>query len=133
MVAMEPGTVRVIADCGPTAPVFRDNGASTRASTPQTGAAATPVAVVRQQVCTTCVSPAQPIAPVCVMSDKPAALLCTEQKKASASSKHPVDDSRMRGHDTCLMFPTAQLVVTAGESRIREVKHDDAVAGKGPG
>ena len=30
MVAMELGTVRVIACCGPTAPVFRDNGASHR-------------------------------------------------------------------------------------------------------
>ena len=43
-------------------PFFGITAPSTRASTPHTGAAATPVAVVRQQVCTTCVSPAQLIA-----------------------------------------------------------------------
>ena len=117
MVAMDPGTVRVIASCGPTAPVFRDNGASTRASTPQTGAAATPVAVVRQQVCTTCVSPAQLIAPVCVMSDKPAALLCTEQKKAGAVLRCAIQPFVLdRPATQAVCAPTVILNLKGGEN-----------------
>ena len=56
MVAMASGTGRDTTCCGPTAPVFVDDGASMRASTPDITAAATPVAVVLQQVCIRCAS-----------------------------------------------------------------------------
>ena len=47
MVAMASGTGRDTTCCGPTAPVFVDDGASMRASAPNVTAAATQVAVVR--------------------------------------------------------------------------------------